>query len=162
MGIIAFNRDAGVEVFPADAPAPLPAMAHQALDAALDGHLQSLGLNPGVLDRRFDTLTCIVHLGGTVERQDERERIVLCCGNVAGVSGVDDRMTVRMPSAVSRWRFVQPGDTFETIAQDAYRDTAWASALRSANRPLIGDDEAPPAGWLIRIPAVEQMPLARR
>jgi nucleoid-associated protein YgaU len=157
MGMLAFDRDAGVEVFPVEVMSGASNGSGAARDAALVDYLRSLGLDPSRVDLRVDSCMGIVHVRGLVEHQEQRERIVLCCGNVRGVAGVDDGMSVFTPSEKSRWRFVQPGDTFASIARDAYRDAAWARALRQANQPLIGDSDVLTPGWLLRIPAVEQL-----
>jgi nucleoid-associated protein YgaU len=147
--MIAFDRDSGVDVFDPAAPA--------AVEEGLRAHLGRLGLAAGALEFHYDPATGIVQIAGQVEHQDQRERIVLCCGNVRGVGGVDDRMAVVMPSELSRWRFVQPGDTFESIARDAYRDANRGRELRSANEPLLSGAQALATGWLLRIPAKERL-----
>lgn len=136
MTTLSFDKDAGIA---------LPA-------GALNGHLGRLGLRAEDLDTSFDPLTGVLRVTGCAPNQDMRERIVLCCGNVRGVAAVDDRMTVLMPSEVSRWRFVQPGETLARIALDLYRDASKAQHLRAANQPLIGDADTLAAGWLLRVP----------
>ncbi|MBT9597631.1 MAG: BON domain-containing protein [Vitreoscilla sp.] len=133
---LSFDKEAGID---------LPA-------GALNGHLAGLGLRAEDLDASFDALNGVVSVRGCAPSQDMRERIVLCCGNVRGVAAVDDRMTVVMPSEVSRWRFVQPGETLARIALDLYRDASRAQHLRAANQPLIGDADTLAAGWLLRVP----------
>lgn len=152
--MISFGRDAGIELpaltATADAPVP-PAPAHLCL--AVSAHLASLGLQAMDLELSFDAPRAVMRVSGCAPDQDTRERIVLCCGNLRGVAAVDDRMTVFMPSEVSRWRFVQPGDTLARIATDVYRDARRATQLRAANQPLMGDTEDPQPGWLLRVPA---------
>lgn len=155
MSLISFGKDAGIQL-----PAPMAAgsgmdspSAALPLSLAVQAHLASLGLPATDLELAFDAERAVLHVSGCVPDQDTRERIVLCCGNVRGVAAVDDCMTVFMPSEVSRWRFVQPGDTLARIATDAYRDAQRAPQLRAANQPLMGDTEDPQPGWLLRVPA---------
>lgn len=147
---ISFDREAGVDLLgggPAgDDPGP-------AMGPAIEAHLARLGVGAEQFELAYDPANGVVTLTGLAGNQDMRERLVLCIGNVRGVAGVDDRMTVVMPSDVSRWRFVQPGDTLAHIAHDVYRDLSRVHQLRAANQPLIGDGEALPAGWLLRVPA---------
>lgn len=152
MSLISFGREAGIDLSgmaanDGDAPrAP-------ALCLAIEAHLARLGLRAEQLDIIYDATTGVLHLSGCAASQDTRERILLCCGNVRGVAAVDDCMTVVMPSEVSRWRFVQPGDTLAQIAHDLYRDSGREHHLRAANQPLIGDAAELPPGWLLRVPA---------
>jgi nucleoid-associated protein YgaU len=154
LSLISFGRDAGIAL-PASpgngntTTLPGPTRFCHAVQA----HLASLGLKAMDLELAFDAERAILQVSGCAPDQDARERIVLCCGNVRGVAAVDDRMTVFMPSEVSRWRFVQPGDTLARIATDVYRDAQRAPQLRAANQPLVGDTEDPQPGWLLRVPA---------
>ncbi|MBT9594931.1 MAG: hypothetical protein IV094_02935 [Vitreoscilla sp.] len=157
MGMIAFNRNTGVNLRAANTPASAPMAASEVTEAVLVAHLTALGLAVNSIEIHFDPSTATVRVAGSVERQDQRERLVLCCGNVRGVAAVDDCLAVIMPSAVSCWRFVQPGDLFESIARDAYRDADRGDDLRSANQPLVGGAEPPTAGWLLRIPPLESL-----
>jgi hypothetical protein len=151
LGLISFGREAGIQL-------PPPGLAGEGgvpetrLCSAVEAHLGLLGLRAMDLDLTFDAEHAVMRISGCAPDQDTRERIVLCCGNVRGVAAVDDRMLVQMPSAVSRWRFVQPGDTLAGIAGDVYRDPARAPQLRAANQPLMGEAEDPQPGWLLRVP----------
>lgn len=124
----------------------------RALGAAIEAHIAQLGLRVNGFEASFDAGSAVLHVLGCADSQDQRERVVLCCGNVRGVAAVDDRMTVLMPSEVSPWRFVQPGDTLARIAADHYRDPARAAHVRDANRPLLGDSDELQPGWRLRLP----------
>jgi nucleoid-associated protein YgaU len=151
---ISFDRDAGVQVrHPAAANEGGDAPGDAALGPAIERHVARLGLRAERFEAVYDADRGVVCLSGCAESQDARERIVLCCGNVRGVAAVEDHMTVLMPSDVSRWRFVQPGDTLAEIALDAYRDANRAQQLRAANQPLLGDTDQLQPGWLLRVPA---------
>ncbi len=154
MGRISFDREAGVRL-PALSAAKEGgnAQGDAALGPAIEAHVSRLGLRAGQFEAVHDPESGVLRLSGCAESQDMRERIVLCCGNVLGVAAVEDRMTVLMPSDVSRWRFVQPGDTLARIAADAYRDANRAQQLRAANQPLLGDTDELQPGWLLRVPA---------
>lgn len=154
--MMAFDRESGIDLFGPAAQASGRRAAGDAQVEVLRSHLSRLGLLPTPLEIGYEPATGIVRLSGSVAQQDQRERIVLCCGNVRGVSGVHDLTVVVMPSDISLWRFVQPGDTFESIAQDAYRDAERGDDLRMANQPLVGHAGAPEPGWLLRIPAADR------
>ena len=147
---ISFDRDAGVDLL---GGAPVDKGDAGRLGPAIEAHLARLGVRAEQFELAYEPIHGVVTLTGLAGNQDMRERLVLCIGNVRGVAAVDDLMTVVMPSDVSRWRFVQPGDTLARIAHDVYRDLSRVHQLRAANQPLIGDGEALPAGWLLRVPA---------
>lgn len=148
MAMIAFDRNAGIEL-------RAEADSSAAMEDVLAVHLTNLGLPANRLELHFDLAAATMRVSGCVDQQDQRERIVLCSGNVLGIAGVEDGLEVIMPSEASRWRFVQPGDTFESIAHDAYRDAARGQDLRRSNQPLVGDVEVPTPGWLLRIPPLD-------
>src|SRR5262249_40222387 len=119
----------------------------------IEAHLARLGLRAEQLELHYDPASAVLTVSGCAASQDARERILLCCGNVRGVAAVDDWMTVVMPSEVSRWRFVQPGETLARIARALYRAPGREQSLRAATQPLIGDGEELQPGWLLRVPA---------
>ncbi len=153
MGLISFDRDAGIDLLAGADSGPTGQATPAALGPAVEAHVARLGLRAHGFEAAYDPARATLRLHGLADSQDLRERIVLCCGNVRGVAAVDDRMTVLMPSEVSRWRFVQPGETLARIAHDIYRDAARAAHLRAANWPLLGDTDELQPGWLLRIPA---------
>jgi len=153
LSLISFGREAGVVLSGLAAANDGDAPNVPALCLAVEAHLARLGLRAEQLEILYDPATAVLRISGCAANQDTRERIVLCCGNVRGVAAVDDCMTVLMPSEVSRWRFVQPGETLARIAHDLYRDPTREQHLRAANQPLLGDAEALEPGWLLRVPA---------
>ena len=64
------------------------------------------------LDVKFDGATQVVTVSGVASDQATREKIVLCCGNVAGVASVQDRMSVATPAA----RNTSSSESFISIA----------------------------------------------
>lgn len=154
MSLISFDRDSGIEL-PAvpradDGGLAIPSAG---LGPAIEAHIARMGLRADGFEAQFDEARAVLRIGGCADSQDMRERIVLCCGNVRGVAAIDDAMTVLMPSDVSRWRFVLPGDTLARIAADVYRDGTRITQLRAANQPLLGDSDDLQPGWLLRVPA---------
>ena len=107
MGLIDFVKDAGEKLFgrgqaqaaakesaaaPADA-AKLQAANSAAGDAILE-YVKSQNLSATGLTVTYDGATSTVSVFGVAPDQATREKIVLCCGNVAGVVAVKDMLVV--------------------------------------------------------------------
>ncbi len=59
----------------------------------------------------FDGATGSVTVAGQTADQATKEKVLLCCGNVHGVSQVADMMTVKEPADESSYYTVVRGDT---------------------------------------------------
>ena len=97
MGLMSFMKEAGEKLFGkgeakaaqdavAQAPSPenIAALSKAAGDAIL-GYVNAQGLPGSALDVGFDAASATVTVSGQVDDQATKEKILLCCGNVAGV-----------------------------------------------------------------------------
>jgi len=103
MSLISFIQDAGEKLFnhPKAAPAaaaPAATPDVNALNAtagqAIEKYIASQGLKADGLDVKYDGASQTVTVSGVAPDQATREKIVLCCGNVAAVAKVNDMLTV--------------------------------------------------------------------
>src|SRR5687767_7662383 len=97
MSIISFMQDAGERLFKAPAfgragkPSPIApaspdlAALNRSAAQAIKKYVASKGLPVDKLDLTYDGASSTVVLSGTVPDQATREKIVICCGNVANV-----------------------------------------------------------------------------
>ncbi len=85
--------------------------------------------------------------------QATREKVILCCGNVAGVTQVDDAMTVAEPADESRWYTVVRGDTLSAIAKSQYGNANEYPKIFEANKPMLSHPDKIYPGQVLRIPA---------
>ena len=69
----------------------------------------------------YDGATSTATVFGVAPDQTTREKIVLCCGNVAGVAAVKDMMTVDQSAAEAQWYTVASGDTLSKISRQLLR-----------------------------------------
>ena len=172
MSIISFMKDAGERLFnrqPAPTPTVVrkpfpgatPAVAQKpdvdALEAraatAIRDYVASKGLPVQGLDIDFDANSSTVTVSGTVPDQATREKIVVCCGNVASVERVDDRMTVAgRGGTAGDFYTVKSGDTLSGIAKQHYGDANRYSAIFEANKPMLSDPDKIYPGQTLRIP----------
>ena len=174
MSIITFMKEAGERLFPHARPHATPATAApraaspasagatakadvDALEAraarAIKDYVASKGLPAQSLDIDYDANSSTVSVSGTVPDQETREKIVVCCGNVASVEHVDDRMTVANAAGkAGDFYTVKSGDTLSAIAKRYYHDANRYSAIFEANKPMLSDPDKIYPGQVLRIP----------
>jgi len=161
MSIISFIKDAGEKLFgkdtpPAADPAALQAQADAAnaqAASAITAYINAQGLKVEDLDVAFDGATGTVSVAGEAADQATREKVVLCCGNVHGVSQVDDAMTTAEPADQSRWYTVVRGDTLSAISKSQYGNANEYMKIFEANKPMLSSPDKIYPGQVLRIPA---------
>jgi nucleoid-associated protein YgaU len=163
MSIISFFKDAGEKLFghkPAEAAAPDAAAlqaqadaANQTAATAITGYINAQGLSVDGLDVAFDGATGSVTVAGETADQVTKEKVVLCCGNVHGVSQVNDMLVVREPADESRYYTVVRGDTLSAISKAMYGNANQYPKIFEANKPMLSHPDKIYPGQLLRIPA---------
>lgn len=128
MGLLSFFKDAGEKLFgkgqaqaaqQAASADPSPekiAAANTAAASAIETYIRSMNLDATGLTVEYDGASSAVTVRGIAPDQATREKIVLCCGNVAGVASVNDQLTVEVPVEESKYYTVKSGDTLSKIA----------------------------------------------
>lgn len=179
MGLFNFIKDAGEKLFggsqaqaapaptaatpPAAAPAssaPAPqsqsmADLNQAAAQAIVRYINSMGLKVEDLAVQFDAASETVTVSGLAPDQATREKVVLCCGNVANVSKVNDQMTVSAAEPVAQWYTVVSGDNLSKISKQFYGTPGRYTQIFEANQPMLKDPDKIYPGQVLRIPAAE-------
>jgi nucleoid-associated protein YgaU len=89
---------------------------------AIATYIGTQGLQVDGLDVGFDAPTTTVTVSGSVADQATKEKVLLCCGNVANVAAVNDMLTVSTPEPESQWHAVVSGDNLSKIAKKFYGD----------------------------------------
>jgi LysM repeat protein len=107
----------------------------EASSAAIVDYLQKQGLYNGSMQVSFDVASAAVTVRGQVGSQETREKVLLCCGNVAGVASVNDELEVPVPAPSAQFHTVVSGDNLSKIAK---KQGTTAKAIRAANG-LTGD-----------------------
>jgi nucleoid-associated protein YgaU len=170
MGLMTFIKGAGEKLFgsgasgPASAAGDTPraspsASADEQIAAlgreagqAIAAHVTAQGLNVEGLQVGFDATNGTVTVSGTVADQATKEKVLLSCGNVNGVSAVDDRLMVSNPAPESKWHTVVSGDTLSRIAKAHYGDPNRYAVIFEANRPMLSHPDKIYPGQVLRIP----------
>ncbi|WEL70613.1 peptidoglycan-binding protein LysM [Pseudomonas sp. CBSPCGW29] len=144
MSLLSFVKEAGEKLI--DLLTPGNANASEQLKE----HVAKVGLgNPNVqttVDGDKVTVT------GEVATQEEKEKILLALGNIAGVASVDDQITVSGPAvAAARFVVVKKGDTLSAISL-AYGNANQYNKIFEANKPLLSHPDKIYPGQTLRIP----------
>ncbi|MFJ7107069.1 peptidoglycan-binding protein LysM [Pseudomonas sp. NPDC098740] len=145
MSIFSFVKEAGEKLI--DLLTPGNANASEQLKE----HIAKVGLgNPNVQATvNGDTVT----VTGEVASQEEKEKILLALGNIAGIGSVDDQITVTGPVAqAARFVTVKKGDTLSAIAKAEYKDANKYQKIFEANKPLLSHPDKIYPGQVLRIP----------
>lgn len=171
MGLMSFMKEAGQKLFghkeaeaaqkqaeaaPDDeaAKARLEELNKKAASAIIDYiHAQSLDAN--ALDVMFDAAESTVNVYGVAADQATKEKILLCCGNVAGVAHVNDRMEVEDPKPEAQFHEVVSGDNLSKIAKKFYGDANKYPVIFEANKPMLSHPDKIYPGQVLRIPPLE-------
>jgi len=106
MGMFSFIKEAGEKLFgigeakaaqevakAAPTPVNLEA-ANKAAAAAIADYVAKMNLTAEGLTIGFDAASSTVIVQGMADTQETKEKILLCCGNVAGVENVQDQLGV--------------------------------------------------------------------
>ncbi|MBH8613400.1 peptidoglycan-binding protein LysM [Pseudomonas mohnii] len=145
MSLLSFVKEAGEKLL--DLLTPGNANASEQLKE----HISKVGLgNPNVhatVDGDKVTVT------GEVASQEEKEKIVLAVGNIAGVGSVDDQITVTGPVVVAaKFVVVEKGDTLSAISLRVYGNANLYNKIFEANKPMLKDVNKIYPGQSLRIP----------
>jgi len=91
---------------------------------------------------------------GEAETQVAKELVLLTLGNNAGISSVDDRMSVVKPEPEATFYEVKSGDSLSKIAKEVYGDAKKYNAIFEANKPMLKDPDLIYPGQMLRIPTL--------
>jgi nucleoid-associated protein YgaU len=163
MGLMSFIKDAGEKLFgigqakAATAAAPTPETVEdlsRTAGAAISDYIGKQGIDTSGLIVAFDAASSTVTVSGSVPDQATKEKVLLCCGNVAGVGAVNDMLTVSNPEPESQWHTVVRGDTLSKIAKTFYGDAGKYPVIFEANKPMLSHPDKIYPGQMLRIPPV--------
>jgi nucleoid-associated protein YgaU len=168
MGIMSFIKDAGEKLFghketetaaqqaqaaPDNAVAKAAsAAANEKAAKSIEAYIAANKLGADGLRVEFDGASSAVTVSGQAADQATKEKILLCCGNVAGVTQVNDMLTVATPADESRWHTVVRGDTLSAISKSYYGNANQYMKIFDANKPMLSHPDKIYPGQLLRIP----------
>ncbi len=169
MGMTSFFKEAGQKLFghkdteatalaaqaaPDDATLQAnTATANQTAGTAIETYIAAQQLEANGLRVEFDGATSTATVMGEAADQATKEKILLCCGNVHGVAGVNDMMTVTEAAAESQYYTVESGNTLSGISKQFYGTPNQYMKIFEANTPMLGHPDKIYPGQLLRVPA---------
>lgn len=120
-------------------------------DQALTEHVRKHEL--GGDDLKIERDDGKVTVSGSAATQEEREKIVIALGNVAGVEEVEERISVTSDdTATTEFYTVQKGDTLSAISKRYYGNAGLYMRIFEANKPLLSHPDKIYPGQALRIP----------
>ncbi len=160
MGLFSFIKDAGEKLFGGkEAQAATPAAPSQdELNAkaaqAIAAYIASQNLGVSNVQVAYDATQGKVTVQGEAPTQAAKEKVTLCCGNVASVTSVENLMSVTHPEPQAQFHDVVRGDTLSAIAKKFYGDANKYPVIFEANKPMLTHPDKIYPGQKLRIPAL--------
>lgn len=99
-------------------------------------NLTAYGLTIG-----FDAASGTVIVQGIADTQEIKEKILLCCGNVAGVESVQNQLCVKELADEPQFYAVVSGDNLSKIAKAFYSNVNACMKIFEANKPILRDPD---------------------
>lgn len=161
MGLFAFLKEAGQKLFGKEVKAAEQSAAadpskkaevDRAAATAIETYVQTLGLKITAFTVTFDSATGIAKVYGVADDQESKEKAILAAGNVEGVAGVDDQMTVSVAAPQANFYTVVKGDTLSKIAKEFYGSANEYMRIFEANKPMLTHPDKIYPGQNLRIP----------
>jgi nucleoid-associated protein YgaU len=166
MGLFSFIKEAGKKIFKsheeeiAANPQAQPDVISQNQKDAVRRYIDNVGLNISNFDFTLDGNGKLT-LSGECATHADYEKVALTAGNIAGVSEVDNNMTIAAAPAEaevaqeSTFYTVESGDSLWKIAQANYQDGNKYPVIFEANKPMIKDEDEIYPGQVLRIPPLK-------
>lgn len=165
MGMFSFIKNAGEKLFgtgeakaadvvaKADPTTVNIDAANKAAADAIASYVQKMNLTADGLSIGFDGASSTVIVQGMAVTQEDKEKILLCCGNVTGVENVQDQLGVVEAAAEPVFYTVVSGDTLSHIAKAQYGNANAYMKIFEANKPMLSSPDKIYPGQTLRIPA---------
>ncbi|MBF1994217.1 peptidoglycan-binding protein LysM [Serratia symbiotica] len=147
MGLFNFVKEAGEKLW--DAVTGNANTEDQS--AKLKEHLNKTGLT-GIDKIDVQVVDGKAVVTGDAASQELKEKVLVAVGNVAGISGVEDKVTVAESEAESRFYTVKKGDTLSVISKEVYGNANLYNKIFEANKPMLSSPDKIYPGQVLRIP----------
>ncbi|WP_288476263.1 peptidoglycan-binding protein LysM [uncultured Pantoea sp.] len=144
MGLFNFVKEAGEKLWDA-------VHGGDNQDKKLQDHINKLGLpDSDKVDVKVNGDTVTVTGDGL--SQELKEKILIAAGNVAGITKVEDKVTVTDGATESALYTVKKGDTLSAISKEVYGNANEYNKIFEANKPMLSHPDKIYPGQVLRIP----------
>jgi len=150
MGLISFIKNAGEKIFKSEEK------REQEKASLILAHIRKFGFDTSDIQVKVDDDKVI--LMGSVDTIDNKNKVIVTTGNIAGIAKVDDWLVVRNPPVVAppppekQYYTVKKGDYLSKIAKEVYGDAKKYNIIFEANKPMLKDPDLIYPGQVLVIP----------
>jgi nucleoid-associated protein YgaU len=144
MGIFNFVKEAGEKLW--DSLTDHGGQGDKAAE-----HLKKLNI-PGADKVQINITDGKASVTGDGLTQEEKEKIQVAVGNIAGVSEVENNITTTDTHDEATYYTVKSGDTLSAISKTVYGNANLYNKIFEANRPMLSSPDKIYPGQTLRIP----------
>ncbi len=155
MGLISFIKSAGEKIFGKSEEKREAEKAESILN-----HINKYNFDVEELRVEFDDE--MVTVFGVASDLQEKNRILVTAGNIEGVGGVNDKMTIKEVVEVKeeipeekQFYTVKKGDYLSKISKEVYGDAMKYNVIFEANKPMLTDPDKIYPGQVLVIPKLK-------
>lgn len=149
MGLFSFIKNAGEKVFGGNETPEEKAQK-------VKDHVSKYGFDLSKVT--FNAEGDKINVTGVAKNLDEKQKILASAGNVDGVDGVHDNLTLAEPLKFDFPDFskamytVKSGDNLSKISKEVYGDANKYNTIFEANKPMLTDPDKIYPGQVLYIP----------
>ena len=144
MGIFNFVKEAGEKLWD-------NLTDHKGQSDKVSEHLKKLNI-PGADKVQVNVNDGKAVVTGDGLTQEQKEKIQVAVGNIAGVSEVENTITATDTQHEATYYTVKSGDTLSAISKTVYGDASKYNKIFEANRPMLASPDKIYPGQTLRIP----------
>ena len=144
MGLFNFVKEAGEKLWD-------NLTDHKGQSDKITEHLKKLNI-PGSDKVQVDVTDGKASVTGDGLTQEQKEKIQVAVGNIAGVSEVENNITATDAKDEATYYTVKSGDTLSAISKTVYGDANQYTKIFEANRPMLSSPDKIYPGQTLRIP----------
>lgn len=145
MGIFNFVKEAGEKLW------DNLTESHKDAGDKVSEHLKKLNI-PGADKVQVTVTNGKASVTGDGLTQEQKEKIQVAVGNIAGVSEVENNITATDAEDEATYYTVKSGDTLSAISKTVYGNANLYNKIFEANRPMLSSPDKIYPGQTLRIP----------
>jgi nucleoid-associated protein YgaU len=153
MGLISFIKNAGEKIFKSEAK------KEEEKAVLIADHIKKFGFDTSDIKVKVDDDK--VSLMGSIDTQENKNKIIVTAGNIEGIASVEDWIVVKNPPVVApsepekQFYTVKKGDYLSKIAKEVYGNANKYNVIFEANKPMLKDPNLIYPGQVLVIPPLK-------